>query len=112
MPIRRLERDQWKEFFDHVAGGRYATIELASPQLGLQVQASAVLMEGITYEPRSDVLAILCQGLEHVVHKPEEVYVDTVLGELSSLAVRNEEGEVQIITLRRLRALPPPRPNA
>ncbi len=109
MAIRKLARQQWQAFFDHLPGAHYATLDVTSPDVGARVRERATLLSAITYEPRTQLLAIWCEGAEHLVWRPEEVYVDDPFGGLAKLAVRRDDGGLQIIALRPLRRLPAPR---
>ena len=108
--IRKLDRAEWTDFFERLSKrrvGRYAAIEVASARIGCQVQASSVFVQGIVYDRKNNLLELVGEGLDHMVLRPNELYVDGPLDEPSSLAVRDGDGALQIVTLRALRALPP-----
>jgi hypothetical protein len=112
--IRKLERTEWTGFFDRLSKrreGRYAAIEVASRDIGCQIQATAMLVQGIVYDRKSNLLELVGDRIDHVILEPQELYVDGVLDELSSIAVRDADGALQILTLRALRALPPHIPD-
>jgi hypothetical protein len=111
MTIRKLEKDEWKPFFEGVSkvlGAKQAEIEVLSLDLGDQVEAEWLPLLGMTYDPKDDVLDVELEGVDHIISKPREIYVeDGGLG-LSSLAVVDAEGARQIVKLRDPTALPAP----
>ena len=53
MPTIEINRDKWREFFDDFSRrhqGRLVTIEMLGPDLGDQVEASLLPLEGIVVE--------------------------------------------------------------
>jgi hypothetical protein len=111
MAIRKLDKAEWHPFFDHVSKvliGKRAEIEVASLDLGSQIQAEWLPLLGIAYDPKDDVLEIALEGLDHLIAKPQLVYVDEGSGGLMSLEVIDHAGVSQIIKLRDPLALPAP----
>jgi len=51
-------------------------IEVASLDLGDQVQAKWLPLIGITYDPKDDVVEVALEGLDHMIHRPREMYMD------------------------------------
>ena len=103
MALQRLERTDWRAFFDRVAHGligRTAEIEVTSLRLGDQLVTSASPVLGISYDPHGDVIAILLDGFEHLVRHPREVYVDVPPLGWVRLGVVDDEGALQIICVR------------
>jgi hypothetical protein len=59
--------------------------------------AQSLPLLGIAYDPRSDVIEIVLDGLDHMVQRPREVFVDDAPpGELC-LGVVDADGTLQII---------------
>jgi hypothetical protein len=109
MTIRRLERNDWIGFCRRTSrglSGKWADIEIASLQIGAQVQARHLPLLGIAYDPKSDVLELLVGELEHLIRAPREFYVDEELFGLVSLQVVDADGVRQIVTLREPLLLP------
>jgi hypothetical protein len=112
MALRKLERREWHPFFDRLAAGligKRAEIEVASLSIGDQVAARWLPLIGIVYDPKSDVVEIMLDGVDHIVHKPKELYVDEPPFSLASLGVIDDDGVLQIVRLRAPLMLPPPR---
>ena len=112
---RKLEKSQWRAYFDRMSKalvGKRAEIEVASLKLGDQIAAEWLPLLGITYDPKNDVLEIALEGVDHLIHKPREVYVEQEGPELSSLEVIDAEGVRQIVVLRDPMMLPAPAQSA
>ncbi|MEA2782701.1 MAG: hypothetical protein QOK29_4245 [Rhodospirillaceae bacterium] len=65
-------------------------------------------MLGITYDHKDDIIEVALEGVDHLVNKPREVYVDFGVGGLTSIEIIDGEGTQQIVNLRDPLALPPP----
>jgi len=57
---------------------------------------------------RDDILEIALEGLDHLIHKPSELYVDEGGDGLLSLEVFDREGDRQIVKLLDPLMLPAP----
>jgi hypothetical protein len=112
MAPKKLEKGQWQEFFDRVSkvlDGKQAEIEIASLSLGDQVQATWLPLLGLVYDHKNDLVEVALEGLDHMIRKPRDVYVDIGVGELVAVEIEDAEGTKQIIRLRDPLMLPPPR---
>ena len=87
---------------------REAEIEVASLDLGDQVEADWLPLLGIVYDPKSDVVEVALDGLDHMIHKPREIYIDGGAQTLTSVEIVDAEGTKQIVQLRDQLMLPPP----
>jgi hypothetical protein len=111
MTIRKLDRPEWKKFFDvmsRLLEGRQAEIEVASLALGDQVEADWLPLIGITYDPKDDIVEVALDGVDHIIEKPREIYADDTGVELNSLEIVGAEGDRQIVKLREPLMLPAP----
>jgi uncharacterized protein DUF5335 len=102
MTTRKLDKKEWRPFFDRVSKaleGKQAEIEVASLELGDQTQAKSLPLLGIVYDPNDDIVEVALEGLDHMVQKPREIYVDTEAGELTSLEIIDADGAKQIVKL-------------
>jgi hypothetical protein len=112
MTIRKLEKTDWRLYFDHVSKtlkGAKAEIEVASLGLGDQVQANWLPLFGLVYDPKDDLVEVALDGLDHMIRKPREIYVDDEAGSLTSLEIIDGDGNHQIISFKQSLALPPAR---
>jgi hypothetical protein len=111
MAIRKLEKRDWKGFLDGVTElllGKRADIEVASLALGDQIETKSVQVLGMVYDHKDDVIEIVLDGLDHLIHRPRDLYVDQNGLELSSVQIVDAEGTRQIVMLRDPLMLPPP----
>src|SRR5262245_41973178 len=112
MAIRKLEKQDWRPFLDAVSKlleAKEAEIEVASLDLGDQVQAEWLPLLGISYDPNDDVVDVALDGLDHIIHNPREINLDIGAGGLDSLEVVDANGVKQVVKLKDQWALPPPR---
>jgi hypothetical protein len=65
-----------------------------------------VSLIGLVYDPKDDIVEVAIEGLDHMIHKPRELYVEDEGGQLSSLEVVDADGGRQIIKLKDMLALP------
>ena len=109
MTIRKLDKKEWRPFFDFVSKmlpGKQVEIEVASLKLGDQIEAEWLPLFGISYDPKDDVIAL--EGHDHLIHKPREIYIEGEGLELASLEVIDADGVRQIVVLRDPLMLPAP----
>lgn len=114
MAARKLDKSEWRAFCDRMSKGligKQAEIEIASLALGSQIQGEWLPLIGITYDPKSDVIEIALDGLDHMVHRPREVYVDVDPGGLVSLEIVDGDNLRQVVKLRDPLMLPPISPT-
>ena len=111
MTISKLEKPTWHAYFDHVSkilDGKRAEIQVAALPLGDQIEAEWLPLLGIVYDPKNDIVEIALEGLDHIIHKPKEIYVDQEPVELTSMEVIDGDDMRQIIRLRDPLMLPSP----
>jgi hypothetical protein len=111
MATRKLDKAQWHPFFDgmsRVLLGLRAEIEVDSLQLGAQVEAEWLPLLGIVYDPKDDLVEVALEGVDHLIYRPQEVYVDEgPIGIESVLIVRADDVR-EIVKLRLPLMLPAP----
>lgn len=116
---RELPRETWREYFDELSrtlGTVEVTVEVIGRDLGSQTEAERLLLTGITYDDRDDVLVIgldspgdeTKEDLERVVDRPRRIQIAT--GETPSeeltINVEDGEGHQTIVHVERPPALP------
>jgi Family of unknown function (DUF5335) len=82
--------------------------KVASLSLVDQVEAEWLPLLGLVYDPKDDLVEVALDGVDHMIPKPREIYVDDGLGGLMSIEVVDAEGTKQIIIFRDPMMLPPP----
>jgi hypothetical protein len=90
--------------------GARTEIEVASLDLGDQIEAEWLPLLGITYDHKDDVLEIALEGVDHLIYGPREVWADLNVGEMMSFEVIDDQGVSQVIKLRQPLMLPSPSP--
>lgn len=105
MTTREIKKEEWKSFFDGVSkfGGvdrKCADIEVISLNLGDQIAAEWISMLGMVYEPRSNILEVGLEGLNHLIRRPKTIQVEERGVELLSISVTDEDDVQHIIRLR------------
>jgi len=103
MATRKLDKKEWKTFFDRISKileGKQAEIEVVSLGLGDQVQAEWIPLYGIAYDPKDDLVEVILDGLDHMIAKPHEIYVEDGTAGLESVEIIDAEGIKQIVKLR------------
>ena len=111
MTTRKLDKKEWRTFLDGVATmleGKQAEIEVASLALGDQVQAAWLPLIGISYDPNDDIVEVALEGLDHLISKPREIYVEDGDEGIVALEIVDGDDEHQIVRLRDPIALPAP----
>jgi hypothetical protein len=111
MTARKLDKEEWQAFFDRTSKlleGKRAEIEIASLALGDQVEAEWLPLLGIVYDRKGDLLEVALDGLDHMIRKPREMYVDVDGEGLLSLEVVDAEGVRQMVRFKDPLMLPAP----
>jgi hypothetical protein len=113
MAAQKIDKPEWRAFFDWFSRGMLGArveLEVASLDLGDQIEAEWLPLLGITYDDKGDLLEIALEGLDHLIYGPREVWADLNVGELVSFEVIDDRGVSQIIKLRQPLMLPSPSP--
>jgi hypothetical protein len=111
-----LPRDGWRAYFDDLSRGlatMQATVEIEGPDLGAQVQAEGLVLSGISYDDRDDILVVglspggPTESLEHLVSSPQRIWVASSDGILpSTIEVEDADGQRTLVHLQAAPALP------
>jgi hypothetical protein len=111
MTTRKLDKRQWSSFFGGVTKmleGKRAEIEVVSLRLGDQVEAEWLPLLGIAYDSKDDIVEVALDGLDHLIPKPREVYIEDGAQGLLAFEIVDADDVRQIIKLRDPLALPAP----
>lgn len=100
---RKLEKTEWQSFLQRVSKeltGKRAEIEVLSAKLGDQIEAEWVALLGVAYDPKSDIIEVALDGLDHMITKPQELYAEEAAGHLVNLEVVDAAGVHQIVRFK------------
>jgi hypothetical protein len=109
MATRKLERSEWRQYFDGVAKhlpSMRVGISILGQQSGVQVENDNSALLGISYDPKDDAFEVATPSISHRISHPEEIFVREQGGQLSSVEVVDQDGNKEIIELRALPSLP------
>jgi hypothetical protein len=113
MATHKLEQAAWQPYLDKISKtltGKLAEIEVDSLNIGAQIEAEWVPLLGISYDPKSKLVEVLLEGLDHLIQDPSEIWVDHGPGGLASMEVVHADGTKEIIKFRDPLMLPGPHP--
>ena len=113
MAAAQIDRSGWAPFFDLLTNalmGKQAEIEVASLDLGDQIEAEWSPLIGITYDHKDDLIEIALDDIDHLIRSPREVFVDYGVGGaiVAMEIVDFLDGNRQIIKFRDPLVLPAP----
>jgi hypothetical protein len=111
MTTRQLHKKEWRAYLDFLSKfleGKNAEIEIASLSLGEQVVAEWLPFLGISYDAKDDLIEVGLEGIDHLIDRPREIYIEDGAGELISIEIVDTEGVRQVVKLRDPLMLPVP----
>ncbi|MFM9433982.1 hypothetical protein ACFDR9_001028 [Janthinobacterium sp. CG_23.3] len=111
MAIATIDKPHWQEYFDRMSKllpGKSVELEVDALEIGSHIEAEWVPLLGFVYDPASDILAIMVDGLDHMIRHPQALYVDMLGSELRSMEVIDADQFRHIVKLRAPLLLPAP----
>lgn len=111
MAAHAIPKSQWEIYFENISKhlqANQAELEVAAMNLGDQIEAEWVPLYGVSYDPKDDVIEFVLEGIDHLVRRPQEVYVDDDIEALHSIEVVDGNGVRHIARLKEALKLPPP----
>jgi hypothetical protein len=113
---QEIHRDAWQQYFDTLAKvlpTAEATVEVVGRDIGDQFVGERVLLAGISYDHKDDVLVIgldtpggLPEEVEHLVYHPQRVMVTGLDDGSTAIDVEDAEQHQTIIRYSEVPALP------
>jgi hypothetical protein len=110
MAAIKLEKEHWARYLDQLSKhlpAQLAEVTVQSPNLGSQVEAAWLLIYGITYDHKDDILVVSLDGLEHIIHRPQTIFIDSSGELVTSINAVDADGIHHLVQLRKSLALPP-----
>jgi len=112
MTARSIKKAEWENFCAAVSRaleGSQVEIEVASLDLGDQVEKDWAPLIGITYDPNDDVIDIALEDdVDHIVNRPRELIADVDDMSINALQITDANGIRHRVRLRDGLYLPPP----
>lgn len=108
--LRTVPRSEWRQYFDRMSKalllGKWAEVEVASPDVGDQIVAEWIPMLGVTYDVEDDLLDVALDRTDHLVYHPKEIVVEESGSDLLSIAILTADDTRQIVRLKEPLTLP------
>ena len=114
---RELARGEWKPYFDDFSrdlGPLLATVEVAGTDIGAQIEADRLILTGISYDDRDDIVVIaldaegdLTEEVEHMVSQPQKIYVADGDDGSTTIDIDDAEGHKTLVRLEPVPRLEP-----
>ena len=101
-----VPKAEWSGYLNRASRaiiGLRAEIEVASLELGDQIEAQYLPITGIFYDHKDDLVGVTLEGLDHMIRHPQSIYV-----EASPDGLSDRDGTNHLIKLKRPLALPAP----
>jgi len=109
MTTRKLERSEWRQYFDEVAKhlpSMRVAVSIMGDDIGVQPETENSALVGLSYDSNDEVFEVATPNISHRVANPKEIYVREEGGRLSSVEVIAQDDTKQIVELRPLPSLP------
>jgi hypothetical protein len=108
---RDVPKAEWRHFFDQMSKlellGKWAEIEVATPDLGDQIVGEKLPVIGITYDSKDDLLDVALDRANRLIRHPQTIDVEEGPGGIVAVAVLDADDARHIIRLTQPWALPP-----
>ena len=106
MTTKEIRKEEWQLFFDdfykdNLQDGQTEYIEIrVLSEEGDQPEVSWSVLEGISYNPREDMLNIKVEDLDRMIWHPTQIFIEEDEGLLVSLEIIESDDTKYIIELR------------
>jgi hypothetical protein len=103
MTARSIQKADWGSFCAAVSDaleGSDAEIEVASLDLGQQVEKQWAPLIGISYDPEDDIIDIALEEVDHIVNEPKELLAEIDDARVSALQITDGEGTRHLVRLK------------
>jgi hypothetical protein len=106
-----IDKSDWARYCERlskVLEASNAEIEVASLELGGQIEAKWLPLLGISYDEKDDVIDIALEGVDHIINHPQQLQADGNFAGLLTLEIKDGDGVQHLVRLRDALALPAP----
>lgn len=101
MTTKTLNRTDWKSYFDRLGStleGKLTSVEITSNRLGDQWAVRRLPLNGIVYDPKSDLIELDMRGVDHLIRHPQAVTVEEQAGGITSMEIQADDEVREIVT--------------
>ncbi len=105
MATRELPKSEWQSYFDNVSRqlkAARAELEVASMNLGDQIETEWVSIYGMTYDPKDDLVEFVLEGLDHLIRRPKQIFIDEGAEWLVSVEIVDSDDVQYIAKLKQV----------
>jgi len=103
MPTRALVRADWRRYCDRVSkaiAGKRVELDVASLELGDQIEARWLPLLGVVFDARGDVLEIALEGIGHSIVSPRKILLEETERGLVAIEIIGADDTVDTLRLR------------
>lgn len=108
MAVKKIDQQEWQKYFDTFTlkylkdeQPEYIEVQVMSENMGVQPEIQWMVLKGITYDPKSDLLEIQVNKMEHLITEPKEIYVEEAEdGWMTGMQIIQKNGEKNLIDIR------------
>jgi hypothetical protein len=111
MISRKIDRREWWSFLDSLSRlleGKHVEVEVASLDLGDQIEVEWLPLVGLVYDPKDNVVQVALDGTDHVIYQPQEIYFAEEAGRFFGVDIVDGKGAHQIVKMKEPLMLPAP----
>lgn len=109
MATRQIDRHDWQQYFDNASRQLEAAnvdVEVDGLDMGAQIEAEKMALEGLTYDPKDNAFSVMLEGLEHRIPQPREIAVEEEGRALKSVEIIDADDHKHIAKLSKALELP------
>jgi hypothetical protein len=104
-----IDKADWARYCERLSEvlvSNKAEIEIASLELGNQIEAEWLPFLGISYDEKDDVIDIALEGVDHIIEHPRQLRADGNCAGLLTLEIQDGAGSQHLVRLKDGLALP------
>ena len=75
-------------------------IEIMAPSVSDQLETNWIKLNGLSYDLREDVLSVFCEGIDHLIRKPQEILVQEDEKGVQRIEIIGSSGYTHLIKFR------------
>lgn len=99
-----INKADYQRYFDDISKkikSQRIEIEVLGLNIGDQIEAESVLLEGLSYDPNDQTFYVHTPKLDHAVTHPKKIVAVLEDSSLSSFAIDDEEGQTHMVKFRK-----------